>query len=430
MASRRANSADRSTAARGSGLVAAGLVVAALSLAPLPALAASCATLSADLARLSAASGQSPQYRKWQKAAREQSSALSLAERDARLLGCASGSSASCASLATKIKRMRSNLRAIERQRDRHADTGTAARRKRVARDMRRNGCNERPAATTSARRSGDGGGLLAFLGISSRERGQPVAVSSGDQPAVRSRVRIEHSGGGDHMSVPLTTRGGDGTTYRTVCVRICDGFYFPVSFATGEQGFGRDSAICRARCPGADTQLFVHRNPGETAENLVALDGTPYADLPNANRFRTTYVSDCGCRSAGNGRQSLASLTRSGDDLALDSLRQGKGSAGFGLDSMRSALSAPGLDRVSAQVPDGADPDTRMNIELGYAALARPAVLPVLGRTRSEPEPEAEIDLPAPQPANVPQTAVSQTASDAQDRAVRIVGPRYYIAQ
>src|SRR5690606_29512315 len=31
--------------------------------------------------------------------------------------------------------------------------------------------------------------------------------------------------------------------TYRTVCVRLCDGFFFPISFATTPDRFGADEA-------------------------------------------------------------------------------------------------------------------------------------------------------------------------------------------
>src|SRR6185312_12574998 len=35
--------------------------------------------------------------------------------------------------------------------------------------------------------------------------------------------------------------------TYRTVCVRMCDGFYFPISYATGSANFAHDAETCTA---------------------------------------------------------------------------------------------------------------------------------------------------------------------------------------
>jgi hypothetical protein len=86
----------------------------------------------------------------------------------------------------------------------------------------------------------------------------------------------------------------GDGT-YRTLCVRLCDGFYFPISFATTQSKFAEDAKRCERQCP-THSRLYVYRNPGEDVEEMVGLDGTPYAMLPTAFRFRSGYVADCTC--------------------------------------------------------------------------------------------------------------------------------------
>ena len=47
----------------------------------------------------------------------------------------------------------------------------------------------------------------------------------------------------------------GNGEAYRTVCVRLCDGYYWPISFGAGSAEFSRDSppaskaAACRPSC-------------------------------------------------------------------------------------------------------------------------------------------------------------------------------------
>lgn len=86
------------------------------------------------------------------------------------------------------------------------------------------------------------------------------------------------------------------GVTYRTVCVRACDGFFVPMSFATRPENFQQDQAKCQATC-GEGGKLFVYRNPGEAIEEAVDLAGRPYASLPNAFRFRKTRVEGCSCR-------------------------------------------------------------------------------------------------------------------------------------
>jgi hypothetical protein len=92
---------------------------------------------------------------------------------------------------------------------------------------------------------------------------------------------------------------GGDpapATTYRTLCVRLCDGFYFPISFATGGGGLSRDADRCSASC-GAEARLFYYESPGGDVSSMVDLTGLAYSALPNAFRYRKTLVEGCQCR-------------------------------------------------------------------------------------------------------------------------------------
>ena len=84
--------------------------------------------------------------------------------------------------------------------------------------------------------------------------------------------------------------------TYRSLCVRLCDGFSFPISFSTVRGRFAVDAKQCEQSCP-TGSQLFVHRNPGQDVDDMVDLDGRPYRDLPKAFLHRAQYVADCACR-------------------------------------------------------------------------------------------------------------------------------------
>ncbi len=44
---------------------------------------------------------------------------------------------------------------------------------------------------------------------------------------------------------------------YKTVCVRMCDGYYFPISASVSRRAFYRDANICRSSC-GNEARLFV----------------------------------------------------------------------------------------------------------------------------------------------------------------------------
>jgi Protein of unknown function (DUF2865) len=82
----------------------------------------------------------------------------------------------------------------------------------------------------------------------------------------------------------------------RTLCVRLCDGFYFPISFATPRSALSRDADSCSASC-GAEARLFYYANPGGDVETMVDLNGMAYQSLPNAFKYRKTLVANCRCR-------------------------------------------------------------------------------------------------------------------------------------
>ena len=86
--------------------------------------------------------------------------------------------------------------------------------------------------------------------------------------------------------------------TYRTLCVRLCDGYYFPISFSTLPSRFSKDANKCQSRCA-APAELFVYRNPGEEPEQMVSLQGTAYNGIESAWRYRKEYIKGCSCKIA-----------------------------------------------------------------------------------------------------------------------------------
>jgi hypothetical protein len=87
---------------------------------------------------------------------------------------------------------------------------------------------------------------------------------------------------------------GGSGT-YRTVCVRLCDGYYWPISFATVSGQFDRDEQICQRSCS-VPSRLYTYSNPGGEPEQMTDLKGEPYSKLATAFLYRNEYVQDCKC--------------------------------------------------------------------------------------------------------------------------------------
>jgi hypothetical protein len=119
----------------------------------------------------------------------------------------------------------------------------------------------------------------------------------------------------GGVINAPENT-GPMGSTYRTLCVRVGDGFYYPISYATTADHFQQDDQTCHRTCPAAEVQLFVYHNPGEDVSQSVSLTGTRYADLPSAFAYRKK-ISGYSCRPPG---ESWAEALRaSGPDTTLE---------------------------------------------------------------------------------------------------------------
>lgn len=87
-----------------------------------------------------------------------------------------------------------------------------------------------------------------------------------------------------------------DGGKYRTMCVRMCDGYYFPISASVTRRSFYRDAHICKKSC-GTEAALFYHRGSSGDARTMIDLTGRAYIRLPNALRYRKQLVSGCKCR-------------------------------------------------------------------------------------------------------------------------------------
>lgn len=86
------------------------------------------------------------------------------------------------------------------------------------------------------------------------------------------------------------------GGTYKTVCVRLCDGYAFPISFSTTSSSFARDQRTCENSCT-SPAKLYVYRNTGTDPSEMYDLRGRPYSALPTANLYQTSYDESCKCR-------------------------------------------------------------------------------------------------------------------------------------
>ncbi len=76
----------------------------------------------------------------------------------------------------------------------------------------------------------------------------------------------------------------------RHVCVRLCDGFFFPTPL-----GVSANDAGCAAACPGAPTRLYSMRSD-RIIDAVSVRDGSPYARLPVALHYTRVREQTCSC--------------------------------------------------------------------------------------------------------------------------------------
>lgn len=120
--------------------------------------------------------------------------------------------------------------------------------------------------------------------------------VRAAASPAATSSVARRSMTGDDDWQEEAPTRQRAPTTYRTICVRLCDGYYFPISFRTSRLGLENDAAKCTASCSG-EAALFFHPNPGGDVASARDFTGMHYEALPNAFKYLKQTVEGCRCR-------------------------------------------------------------------------------------------------------------------------------------
>jgi hypothetical protein len=245
-----------------------------------------CPRLEAQLATIDRGGSNDPakdeQIRRYQDAAARQQSELDRIRSQAKRMGCDSSGffslfsqrSAECGPVNTQIQQMRANLDQIISSLEQLRSGGFNAERD-----------NQRRSVLTALAQNNCG-----------PQYANAVQQQSGGPGAFFNNL----FGGGGTIAPPPGDLGPPSGTYRTVCVRTCDGGYFPVSFATVPARFPDDEKTCKALCPATEAALYAYRNPGEDINQAVSVNGAPYTALPNAFRFRSEFNSACSCKAPG----------------------------------------------------------------------------------------------------------------------------------
>lgn len=195
-----------------------------------------------------------------------------------------------------------------------------------------------------------------------------------------------------------------------TVCVRSCDGFFFPLA-----NNSGNGDEMCQALCPASETRAFGMTNGGDIQNAVSRATGQPYSSLPNAGKYTRSFDAACTCRGAGqNWSQALKEAEylldkRKGDIIVTE--------------QRAAELSRP---KLAAPKPDPKDAKRRGAPQPAVAEQAEEKPMP------SENSPTAGTESAGVGPATVGERVLdkgdglkSETRSvTGERRTVRIVAP------
>ncbi|TIR58071.1 MAG: DUF2865 domain-containing protein, partial [Mesorhizobium sp.] len=273
--------------------------------------------------------------------------------------------------------------------------------RSRILAALDANGCRDdeveppRAPIQDAARNNGGGNLFEQLFGRGDEEidtLDTPEALPP-DDPGARNIRRVINQP--DGMDLPRMN--GE---FRTVCVRTCDGYFFPMSNAASLGDFERDQKNCESSCPGTEMQVFYTRGMDDDAGNMTSsATGRPYSELPTAYLYKQANYSrppQCGCNAQAENFSIIGGNPPNPEQPQPDSgattlVPAAKLDAGADPETLANA--AGGLDRaaikqLTAKVP--ASPVSALPPEQRKVRVVGPAFLP---------DPSAAIDLQAPAP-------------------------------
>ncbi|MER9974990.1 DUF2865 domain-containing protein [Mesorhizobium sp. M0085] len=360
-----------------------------------------CRQLEADLAAASRGGGGKPALlRKYDDAIVRQRQQISKAVRQASSAGCGFSLSRrnanACAALDATIDRMAANLDALQAKRGDLAGGGSRRDRARILTLLDANGCRDDAAAPTPAP-----------VREANRENGKRNLLDQllGSQPEEADQAEELSQPGNIRTVLNSADMGQPQGEFRTMCVRTCDGYFFPMSNAASLGDFERDQKNCESSCPGTEMQVFYTRGVNSDSASMTSsVTGRPYIELPTAYLYKQSDMPrppTCGCNAAQNFEIIAGNPpTREQSEANVES--------------------TPFIPLPVARPDPGADPESLANAQDGLdrGAIRRLAVKPVPSPTSLPPpeqrkvrvvgptflpDPAAATDLQAPDPKAVP---------------------------
>tara|TARA_R110002126_G_scaffold68307_11_gene172942 strand:+ start:834 stop:1931 length:1098 start_codon:yes stop_codon:yes gene_type:complete len=236
----------------------------------------SCTDLKAQLVTAEAKTAGSKKIKRYSDAIKKQTKMIAKIDADLSRYNCEGGSNAACKQLNSSKKKMSSNLGKLTKKQDILSKGSGKLSISQIKAQLEAFNCSKskiiKVATNPTAEDLGNGVKL--------------IGKSGGRKPP--SRV----------IALPNSSRSVG--SYRTMCVRSCDGYFFPISSNTSSSSFKRDEIACQLMCPGTETNLYFHRSQGQESEDMISYrGGQSYDQLPKAFAYRklnAKFSEACSC--------------------------------------------------------------------------------------------------------------------------------------
>ena len=282
-----------------------------------------------------------------------------------------------CLQMNNQVEDARRQVEQLQAQRDGIAGgRGNRRRQAELMDALARNGCAGGRPMQQQARRDSGGGGLFGWFGRGGNDE-EEAAQPEG--PVYRS---IDPNG-----------------RYRSVCVRTCDGFFFPVSYQTYASHLAQDASVCQSSCA-APAELYVYRNPGQEIDQAISLNGTAYSDLPAAFKYRKEYINGCSCKANEYNPTAIEAANQKAE-AAPPPGKPGKKGTAPAATTQAAAPAAP--------------PPGQLNLDVTGAVPAQPQAAAPAPAAEAAPAPAAEA-APAPAVEAAPAPAAEAAPAPAAE--------------
>ena len=263
-----------------------------------------CRQIEAELANLGRSSGaQAGQYSQQSGAARRR---LGQVQGTMASLGCNQGfvlfgpqPPAQCGALRAQAASLQATIAQYDGA-SRQASAGNPQRRAQLMAALSSNGCRGAPPPQVVTQPRQPRGFFETLFGVQDDRRpgyATETMTAMPDQPVDPDKLQDKRVGRGGPLAV---------------CVRTCDGFFFPVNYQGAD---GQFEEVCQASCPASDAQLYWMAAGGDL-DTARSEDGKPYTALPAAFKYRQSYDPSCSCKAK---EQTWGSVLKEAERLVRD---------------------------------------------------------------------------------------------------------------